>query len=151
MRKLWKMSSLIRVFTVCYSICTMWRYHNPLVRILVLTQPNECPKIWELYVNRLIIRLACFYICFEVSPSNPATLTSLNEKIKESLTRAVGFFNFHHLNHMSRIVRKPAFCICKNKSKSALRNRNSETDKRLCFRYTHSTTPLLPKSKISSL
>ena len=33
------------------------------------------------------------------------------------------------------------FCICENK----------DADQRLCFRYTDSTIPLLPKSKISSL
>ena len=40
---------------------------------------------------------------------------------------------------MSRIVRKPAFCICENK--------NAVYDQRLCFRYTDSTIPLLPKSR----
>ena len=42
---------------------------------------------------------------------------------------------------MSLVVRKPAFCICKNK----------DADQRLCFRYTDSTIPLLPKTDISSL
>ena len=47
--------------------------------------------------------------------------------------------------HMSRVVRKPAFCICENKDADQL------CDQRLCFRYTDSTIPLLPKSEISSL
>ena len=42
---------------------------------------------------------------------------------------------------MSRIVRKPAFCICENK----------DADRRLCFCYMYSAIPLLPKSEISSL
>ena len=51
---------------------------------------------------------------------------------------------------MSRIMRKPAFCICENKDPDQLRG-NREADQRLCFRYMDSTIPLLPKSEISSL
>ena len=51
---------------------------------------------------------------------------------------------------MSRVVRKPAFCICENKDADQLRG-NREADQRLCFRYMESTIPLLPKSEISSL
>ena len=51
---------------------------------------------------------------------------------------------------MSRVVRKPAFCICENKGADQLRG-NREADQRLCFRYKDSTIPLLPKSEISSL
>ena len=43
--------------------------------------------------------------------------------------------------YMSRVVRKPAFCICENK----------DADQLLCFRYTDSTISLLPKYGISSL
>ena len=41
---------------------------------------------------------------------------------------------------MSRVTRKPDFCLCENKG----------TDQRLCFRYTDSTLSLLIKSEISS-
>ena len=51
---------------------------------------------------------------------------------------------------MSRVVRKPAFCICENKDADQLRG-NREADQRLCFRYTDSTISLLPKYEISSL
>ena len=54
---------------------------------------------------------------------------------------------------MSRVVRKPDFCICENKGADQLRG-NRETDQRLCFRYTDctdSTIVLLPKSEISIL
>ena len=51
---------------------------------------------------------------------------------------------------MRLVVRKPAFCICENKDADQLRG-NREADQRLCFRYTGSTTPLLPKYEISSL
>ena len=47
-------------------------------------------------------------------------------------------------------MRKPDFCICENKDADQLRG-NREADQRLCFRYTDSTVPLLPKSEISSL
>ena len=49
----------------------------------------------------------------------------------------------------SLVMRKPAFCICKNKDPDQLR-RNPEADQRLCFRYLNSTIPLLPKSEILS-
>ena len=47
-------------------------------------------------------------------------------------------------------MRKPAFCICENKDADQLRG-DREADPRLCFCYTDSTIPLLPKSEISSL
>ena len=46
--------------------------------------------------------------------------------------------------------KQTAFCICENKNADQLRG-NREADQRLCFRYTDSTIPLLPKSEISSL
>ena len=52
-------------------------------------------------------------------------------------------------NNLSRIVRKPVFCICENKDADQLRG-NREADQRLCFRYTDSTIPLLSKPEISS-
>ena len=51
---------------------------------------------------------------------------------------------------MSFVMRKPAFCICKNKDADQLRG-DREADQRLCFRYKNNTIPLLPKSEISSL
>ena len=47
-------------------------------------------------------------------------------------------------------MRKPAFCISKNKDADQLRG-NREADQRLCFRYTDITIHLLSKYKISSL
>ena len=43
-------------------------------------------------------------------------------------------------------MRKPAFCKCENKDADQLRG-NREADQRLCFRYTDTIIPLLPKSK----
>ena len=51
---------------------------------------------------------------------------------------------------MSRVMRKPTFCICENKDADQLRG-NREADQRLCFRYMDSTIPLLSTSEISSL
>ena len=58
------------------------------------------------------------------------------------------YSNFH--KEMSLCMRKPTICIGENKAADQLRG-NREADQRLCFRYTDSTIPLLPKSKISSL
>ena len=52
--------------------------------------------------------------------------------------------------NLSRVVRKPAFCICENIDADQLGG-NREADQRLCFRYTDTTIPLLSKSEISSL
>ena len=51
---------------------------------------------------------------------------------------------------LSRVVRKPVFCICENKDADQLLG-NCEADQRLCFSYTDSTIPLLPKYEITSL
>ena len=51
---------------------------------------------------------------------------------------------------MSRVIGKPAFCICENKEAGQLLD-NREADQRLCFYYKDSTFPLLPKSEIASL
>ena len=45
-------------------------------------------------------------------------------------------------------MRKPAFCICKNKEADQLRI-DSASDQRLCFRYIDSA--ILPKSEMSNL
>ena len=46
--------------------------------------------------------------------------------------------------YMSRVVRKPTFCICENKDADQLRG-NREADQRLCFLYKDCTIPLLSK------
>ena len=53
------------------------------------------------------------------------------------------------LLNLSRIVRKPDFCLCENKGADQLRS-NGEADQRHCFRYTDSTISLLHISKASS-
>ena len=51
---------------------------------------------------------------------------------------------------MSLVMRKPVFNIWENKDADQLRS-NCAADQGLCFRYTDSAIPLLPKSEISSL
>ena len=71
-------------------------------------------------------------------------------------THSIGFYGeltkiiFQLSSNMSRVLRKPAFCICENKDADQLCG-NREADQRLCFRYTDRTIPLLPKSENSSL
>ena len=55
-------------------------------------------------------------------------------------------FSFKQMSH---VIRKPDR-ICENKDADQLRS-NWAADQRLCFRYTDSTIPLLPKSEISRL
>ena len=59
-------------------------------------------------------------------------------------------FSNHMSSYMSQVMRKPAFCICKNKDADQLRG-NREADQRLCFHLTDNAIPLLSKSEISSL
>ena len=47
-------------------------------------------------------------------------------------------------------MRKPIFCICKNKDADQIRG-NREADQRLCFCYIDGTIPLLSKSENASL
>ena len=68
---------------------------------------------------------------------------SVGEKNKDALLKKFQV-------NMSSVMRKPTFCICENKDADQLRG-NREADQRLCFRYTYSSIPLLPKSEFSSL
>ena len=70
----------------------------------------------------------------------------IKDRIEEQITDS----EVLHTNHMSGVMRKPSFCICKIKGADQ-RRRNHESDQGLCFRYIDSTMPILSKSKISSL
>ena len=71
-------------------------------------------------------------------------------------THNIGFYEdltkniFHLTSNMSLVMKKTAFCMCKNKDADQLRG-DREADQGLCFRYTDSTIPLFPKYKISNL
>ena len=62
----------------------------------------------------------------------------------------IGHKLYHH-HEMSRVVRKPAFCMCENKDADQLRG-NREADQRLCFatRIAQSLFYLNPKFQASS-
>ena len=65
--------------------------------------------------------------------------------------RSTKHVNYHTCRkYLSRVVRKPTFCICENKDADQLRGYR-EADQRLCFCYIDRTIPLLSKSEISSL
>ena len=64
----------------------------------------------------------------------------------DGLQKYAGMF----LRNLSLVMRKLDFCICEKKDADQLHS-NCAADQRLCFRYTDSTIPLLPKSEISSL
>ena len=50
---------------------------------------------------------------------------------------------------MSRCIRKPTICICKNNKADQLHS-NCKADQHLCFRYKGGTIPLLHKFEILS-
>ena len=87
-------------------------------------------------------------------PSGGQILTSALNKHKSLVckfkTPKILLQSLLHSNKMSRIMRKPVFCICEKEDADQLRG-NRKADQRLCFCYTDSTIPLLPKYKISSL
>ena len=58
------------------------------------------------------------------------------------------YFEFYNYMHLSRVTRKPTFCICENKGADQLCS-NCKANQRLCFRYKDSTIPLLSKSEVS--
>ena len=55
----------------------------------------------------------------------------------------------HDATHMSSVMRKPAFCICKNKGADQLRSDSAgnhcAADQCLCSHYIDRTIPLFPK------
>ena len=59
---------------------------------------------------------------------------------------------YYHImirDKMSFVLIKPDFSKCENKDADHPRG-NREAYQHICIRYTDSTTPLLPKTKISS-
>ena len=66
-----------------------------------------------------------------------STTTSQNGQVNSLLS-----FPTMDSNHMSSLIRKPAFCICENKGADLLRG-DRAADQHLCFRYIDSTIPLL--------
>ena len=90
----------------------------------------------------IVLRLLMAYIKCKQQLKTLSEIRVMNRKLQIAVLWVS--LNF------SVVVRKPAFCTCKNKDADQLRG-NREAAQRLCFRYTASTISLLPKSKISSL
>ena len=80
------------------------------------------------------------YTCVEKKFSFSLQILSFEQELRiiiRNISSAI--LGWYNLPFLSRVVRKPAFYICENK--------DAEADQRLCFRYTDSTIPLLPKSE----
>ena len=71
------------------------------------------------------------------------------KRLLKGLYKSQSIFADEQHQEMSRVMRKPTFCICENKDADQLRG-DREADQRLCFRYIDSTIPPLSKSEISS-
>ena len=110
-------------------LCTSCKY---------LQGSSEC-KFFQLFMGNFV-NVYEWKLMFD--PSNLRKGDRKNSKAPQILDKET--------RDLSRIMRKPTFCICKNKDADQLRG-NREADQRLCFRYIDSTIPLLSKSEISSV
>ena len=81
-----------------------------------------------------------FYPNFKNDMNKPISVMFLNFLTPKNSTRE---------QDMSLVMRKPAFCICKNKDADQLCS-NCAAYQHLCFLYTDSTIPLLPKSEFQA-
>ena len=88
----------------------------------------------------------CLFVCVEVKLPGQQFFSHV-----EMEPPLPGYYQYSRGDfHMSRVVRKPVFCICENKDADQLRG-NGEADQHLCFHHMDSAIPLLSKSEISSL
>ena len=134
------MSSLIRVFTVCYSIC--------------ISKTKYC-KVLPLCLN---FRQITAKIC-GVPKFRNFTVVLLQEKYESCRTfhaklcqeYALGTpEEYQYVLNMSQVMRKPFFAFAKTKAQISLAI-TAKLISAFFFRYTDSTIPLLLKSKISLL
>ena len=88
--------------------------------------------------------------CTQEHPKFPVWDVRDTVKINTKLNVVTANTDLLYPFHLSRVMRKPTFCICENKDADQLRG-NPSADQRLCFHFTDSTIPLLSKSEISSL
>ena len=82
----------------------------------------------------------CSYIFFE---TNPTKFMSIQFAAQTRLPVYMKLI-------FELVMRKPTFSICENKDADQLCGSRT-ADQRLCFRYTDSTIPLLPKYEFSSI
>ena len=124
---------------------------NSLIRALTVNSGTN-KMILEGYICSIVCTPQTHILWVPIKES-PRQMVQVDEYPQHIFLRKNKFsFNYHQIPtlHMSRIMRKPAFCICENKDADQLRG-NREADQRLCFRYIDSMIPLLSKSEISSL
>ena len=115
---------------------------------------NKCPSPYlDLFLKTFTKLPASNKRPLEINEGKPFLPTAVCFRIHCSISKKNKLlFSYAFISqiHMSRVMRKPTFCICENKDADQLRG-NREADQRLCFRYIDSTIPLLSNSKISSL
>ena len=102
-----------------------------------------------------VLIILCFHAqisSFQVI-KNSFLLSLLNTQIyrhPRNFVIKISKFKQYTLEFLCHCIGKPTICTGENKGADQLRS-NCEADQRLYFCYTDSTTPLLSKSKISSL
>ena len=112
------------------------------VRRLVLSYDLYCPQSEHIFNINLQLLLWMLSMMLRI----PA---------KVLITRGNNTFYYVTLStgklrhHISRVMRKPDFCLCENKGADQLCS-NCTANQRLCFRYLDGTIPLPLKSEISS-
>ena len=130
---------LIKVLTICFNPSKIQSkgYHLPVKSSKVAD--NEETK--ENHSTFILLETKC---C-------KSTLTpfTINTFLTHTKCYSIEQHYFVIFFLKSRVVRKPASCICENKDADQLHG-NREADQRLCFRYIECTIPLLLQSEISS-
>ena len=140
-----KTKALISCAVTAQLICFIFAYaksrfsHDAQMRHILSKQPTK-----KMLIRLYSCKLVCLFAVIRLYSCKLVCLFAVCKCIKH-------VFSYHPFElDLSRVVRKPAFCICKNKDADQLRG-NREADQRVCFRYTDSTIPLLPKYEILSL
>ena len=128
------------------------------------TRPLGCKTSFIPKLTQRICNLTQRSIKFDLLIHVNIKITQINGNLSlkcqsQSFTcmRTANRSKTYEQNKLSRVVRKPAFCICENKGADQLRSNgadqlrsNCAADQRLCFRYTDSRLPLLPKSEFQA-
>ena len=84
------------------------------------------------------------HVCLPISTPTAGILTHIHV-----LLSGTGLYIKSCKRQLSRFMKKPSICLCKTIGADQLCS-NCEADQRFYFRYTDSTIPFLPISRISS-
>ena len=125
--------------TVSFEVVQAWTY--------LLEESRQTPPATRIFKTVGVFRLTTVIMALAKLRHTRATavVDSIFTRNQCSSNRAE-----NEGYNMSRVMRKPDFCLCENKGADKLLS-YCEADQRLCFRYTDSTILRLYKSKISSL